>query len=83
MDSWILWADAEKSFAMTPQSLKLIISKMKTLKESGCIGVAFTISNPIIPYYTKKIEAEIQLPFLASKSVDEIKDFIDGLSPKN
>jgi len=79
LDRWILWADADSSFAMTPDSLKLVISKMKTLKKSGCIAVAFTISNPVMPYYSRKIESEIDLPFLASDSVDEIRKFIENI----
>jgi len=83
MDRWILWADAESSFAMTPESLDLIISRMKSLKKYGCIGVAFTLSNPIIPYYANKIKSVMDIPFLASKSVIEIKDFIESLSAEN
>jgi len=79
LDRWILWADADSSFAMTPDSLELIISKMKTLKESGCIALVFTISNPVIPYYSKKIESEIDIPFLASDSIDEINNFIEDV----
>ncbi len=80
LESWILWADADSSFAMTPDSLEMIINRMKHLKALGCIGVAFTISNPIIAFYTKKIESEIEIPFLASQSIDEIETFIQKLT---
>ncbi|RKX76326.1 MAG: hypothetical protein DRP60_07700, partial [Spirochaetes bacterium] len=70
--------DAHSSFAMTPESLDLIIARLKTLKENGCIALAFTISNPIIPYYIRKIESEISIPFLASQSIDEIRTFIEN-----
>ncbi|MCK5737029.1 MAG: hypothetical protein KAH21_11150 [Spirochaetaceae bacterium] len=83
LDHWILWADADSSFAMTPESLELIIIKMKTLKELGCIGLAMTISNPMMPYYSRKIESEIQIPFIASGSTDKINDFIINLTPGN
>ncbi|MCD6342658.1 MAG: hypothetical protein J7L76_02620 [Spirochaetaceae bacterium] len=78
LDYWVLWADAHSSFAMTPESLDLIIARLKTLKENGCIALAFTISNPIIPYYIRKIESEISIPFLASQSIDEIRTFIEN-----
>ncbi len=80
LDNWVLWADAHSSFAMTPESLDLIITRMKTLKENGCVALAFTISNPIMPYYIKKIESEIAIPFLASRSIDEIKIFIENIT---
>ncbi len=82
LDYWVLWADAHSSFAMTPESLDLIITRIKTLKENGCIAMAFTISNPIMPYYIKKIEAEIPIPFLASRSIDEIRTFIENIIRK-
>ena len=82
LDHWVLWADAHSSFAMTPESLDLIITRLKTLKENGCIAMAFTISNPIMPYYIKKIEAEIPIPFLASRSIDKIKIFIGNIIRK-
>ncbi len=80
LDKWVLWADAHSSFAMTPESLDLIIARLKTLKENGCIALAFTISNPIIPYYIRKIESEISIPFLASRSIDEIRIFIENIT---
>ncbi len=82
LEKWILWADAHSSFAMTPESLDLIIARMKTLKDNGCVALAFTISNPIIPYYIKKIESEITIPFLASRSIDEIRIFIENIIEK-
>ena len=82
LNRWILWADTDESFAMTPESLKLVVSKTKTLKQLGCIGMILTISNPLINYYAKKMEEEIPIPFKASKSLAEIKAFIKSLSEK-
>jgi hypothetical protein len=82
LEKWILWADADSSFAMTPESLELIVSRMKNLKDYGCIGLAFTISNPVMPYYSKRIQAEIDIPFLASESADEIRAFINSITDR-
>jgi len=80
LDRWILWADADDSFAMTPESLELIMTKIKTLKETGCIALAFTLSNPLMPFYSRKIKNEIEIPFIASASVDEIRKFIENIT---
>jgi len=80
LDRWILWADTDKSFAVTPEALKQMVSFTTTLKEHGCIGLIFTISNPIILFYTREIKSRIQIPFLASESPEEIKEFIKKLS---
>lgn len=80
LDRWILWADIDESFAMTPESLRRVISWTKKLKQLGCIGMVASVSNSIINYYAKKVEAEIQVPFKASSSADEIQAFIKVLS---
>jgi len=80
LDRWILWADTDRSFALTPEALERLIAFASTLKEHGCIGLVFTVSNPIISFYIKKIQSSIEIPFFASESVEEIYQFIEALS---
>ncbi len=80
LDRWILWADVDDSFALTPESIDRVIFWSKKLKQLGCIGMVVTIPNPLISYYAKKVEAEIPVPFKASDSIQEIKAFIKELS---
>ena len=82
LDRWILWADVDESFGLTPESIDQVMSWTKKLKQLGCIGMVASISNPLISYYAKKVEAEIPVPFMASESEQEIKAFIKELSGK-
>lgn len=83
LDGWILWADVDPTFALTPESLETVISWISRLEELGCIGMAATISNPLIGYYAEKVKARIPVPFLATESVEEIKTFIQDLTKGN
>ncbi len=83
LERWILWADTDKSFALTPESLEKVLSFTVSLEEHGCIALVFTVSNPIMPYYIRKIEAGIGIPFFYSISIYEIKDFIAEISAKS
>ena len=79
LDRWILWADAESNFALTPDSLERVITVTKKLKDLGCVGFAMTLSSPMIVFYSEKIAEKIPIPFLASESVPEIRKFITTL----
>jgi len=80
---WILWADTDISFALTPESLEKVVSFAASLEEHGCIALVFTISNQMMPFYISKIKARIGIPLFSSESVDKIQDFITQLSTKN
>ncbi len=80
LERWILWADTDKSFALTPDALETVVSFAAALKEHGCIALVFTVSNPIMPFYIRKIKSRIEIPFFSSESVDEIKEFIEKIS---
>ncbi|MCD6342659.1 MAG: hypothetical protein J7L76_02625 [Spirochaetaceae bacterium] len=83
LDRWILWADTDESFALTPEALEKVESFAASLKEHRCIALIFTVSNPIMPFYISKIKAVIGIPFFSSESGEEIKDFITQISTKN
>jgi len=83
LDRWILWADTDESFALTPEALEKVESFAVSLKEHRCIALVFTVSNPIMPFYISKIKAVIGIPFFSSESGEEIKDFITQISTKN
>ena len=83
LDRWILWADTDESFALTPEALEKVESFAASLKEHRCIALVFTVSNPIMPFYISKIKAVIGIPFFSSESGEEIKDFITQISTKN
>jgi len=83
LDRWILWADTDRSFALTPEALERLIAFVTTLKDHGCIGLVFTVSNPILPFYIKKIQSNIEIPFFASESVEDIHRFINELSTES
>ncbi|RKX92798.1 MAG: hypothetical protein DRZ90_13480, partial [Spirochaetes bacterium] len=68
LDRWILWADTDKSFALTPESLEKVVSFAASLEEHGCIAIVFTVSNPVMPYYISKMKAVIGIPFFSSES---------------
>ncbi len=68
LDRWILWADTDESFALTPEALEKVESFAASLKEHRCIALIFTVSNPIMPFYISKIKAVIGIPFFSSES---------------
>jgi len=83
LDRWILWADTDKSFALTPEALERLITFATTLKDRGCIALVFTVSNPIIPFYTRELQSSIEIPFFASESIEEIQRFIESISSES
>lgn len=80
LDSWILWADVDEGFGLTPESFDTMISWLKEIERHGCVGLAVTKSNPLLEYYADRVAKEVSYPFLISDSNQEIAAFLRNLS---